>query len=42
MQFYLMKKGLIDESGEDYLYSADYFVLVELPTIIKDSVLAVV
>ena len=33
---------VIDESGEDYLYPADYFVLVELPTIIKDSVLAVV
>jgi hypothetical protein len=22
---------IIDESGEDYLYPADYFVLVELP-----------
>jgi len=22
---------VIDESGEDYLYSADYFVMVELP-----------
>jgi hypothetical protein len=30
---------IIDESGEDYLYSADYFVLIELPTIVKDSVL---
>jgi hypothetical protein len=33
---------VIDESGEDYLYPANYFVLVELPTIIKNSVLAVV
>jgi len=23
---------VIDESGEDYLYPADYFVFVELPT----------
>jgi len=22
---------VIDESGEDYLYQADYFVLIELP-----------
>ena len=33
---------IIDNSGEDYLYPADYFVILELPTIIKDSVLATV
>jgi hypothetical protein len=33
---------IIDESGEDYLYPADYFVLLELPNIVKDSVLTTV
>ena len=28
---------IIDESGEDYLFPADYFVLVELPqTVIRE------
>lgn len=26
---------IIDESGEDYLYSAEYFVLIELPQSIE-------
>ncbi len=28
---------IIDESGEDYLYSADWFVLVELPQAVEES-----
>jgi hypothetical protein len=30
---------VIDESGEDYLYPADYFVSVELPQELKESLL---
>ncbi len=30
---------VIDESGEDYLYPAGYFVAVELPQEIKNSLL---
>jgi len=30
---------IIDESGEDYLYPADYFVLVRLPQIVETSLL---
>lgn len=30
---------VIDESGEDYLYPADYFVWVELPKVVQDAVL---
>ncbi|MGD1699878.1 hypothetical protein [Dapis sp. BLCC M229] len=32
---------IVDESGEDYLYSADYFVIIELPKIVQNSVLAI-
>lgn len=32
---------IIDESGEDYLYPATYFSLIELPIDIKKSLLAV-
>ncbi len=28
---------VIDESGEDYLYPANYFVPIELPPAIKDA-----
>jgi hypothetical protein len=30
---------VIDESGEDYLYPADYFVLMELPQVVEKSLL---
>lgn len=30
---------IIDESGEDYLYPANYFVMVELPTVVEKSLL---
>ncbi len=30
---------VVDESGEDYLYPADYFVAVELPQQLKESLL---
>jgi len=30
---------VVDESGEDYLYPADYFVAVELPQELKESLL---
>ena len=30
---------VIDESGEDYLYPAEYFVFVELPRAVEKSVL---
>ena len=33
---------IVDESGEDYLYPADYFVIIELPKIVQDAVLAIV
>ena len=32
---------VIDESGEDYLYPAGWFVLVELPEIVERSLLQV-
>lgn len=31
---------VIDESGEDYLYPADYFVFVELPKKAQDALLS--
>lgn len=33
---------VVDESGEDYLYPADYFVVIDLPTIVKKSLLKTV
>ena len=30
---------IVDESGEDYLYSADYFVLMDLPQAVEKSLL---
>jgi hypothetical protein len=30
---------VIDESGEDYLYPAEYFVLIELPQAVENSFL---
>ena len=30
---------VIDESGEDYLYPADYFVLIDLPEPVQDAML---
>jgi hypothetical protein len=33
---------VIDESGEDYLYPAEWFVLVELPEVVEQSLLQVV
>jgi hypothetical protein len=30
---------VVDESGEDYLYPADYFVLLELPQTVEKSLL---
>ncbi|HEU4597321.1 MAG TPA: hypothetical protein VFS10_19480 [Pyrinomonadaceae bacterium] len=30
---------VVDESGEDYLYPADYFVMLELPQEVTDSLL---
>jgi hypothetical protein len=30
---------VVDESGEDYLYPANYFVLVELPKAVEKSLL---
>jgi len=30
---------VIDESGEDYLYPADWFVLIELPSSLERSLL---
>ncbi len=32
---------IIDESGEDYLFPRDWFMLVELPETLKRSLLAV-
>ncbi len=32
---------VIDESGEDYLYPAEWFVLVELPEVAEQSLLQV-
>ena len=33
---------VIDESGEDYLYPTDYFVMVELPQQVRESLLSAV
>lgn len=30
---------VVDESGEDYLYPAEYFVFVELPSSVEKSLL---
>lgn len=30
---------VVDESGEDYLYPAEYFVIVELPKAVEKSLL---
>jgi hypothetical protein len=30
---------VIDESGEDYLYPAEYFVLIQLPQAVEKSLL---
>ena len=30
---------IVDESGEDYLYPKDYFVVVDLPEVIERKVL---
>ena len=30
---------VVDESGEDYLYPSEYFVLVELPQEVQESLL---
>lgn len=30
---------VIDESGEDYLYPAEYFVLIDLPQAVEKSLL---
>ena len=30
---------VIDESGEDYLYPADYFIVVDLPQAVEKSLL---
>lgn len=30
---------VVDESGEDYLYSAEYFVLMQLPQSVERSLL---
>jgi hypothetical protein len=32
---------VVDESGEDYLYPADYFVIVELPQEVRESLMHV-
>lgn len=30
---------IVDESGEDYLYPADYFVLTDVPKIVEQALL---
>jgi hypothetical protein len=30
---------IIDESGEDYLYSASYFVMIDVPQVLEASLL---
>lgn len=30
---------IVDESGEDYLYPAGYFILTELPQAVENSIL---
>lgn len=32
---------VVDESGEDYLYPADYFILLDLPPVATEAFLAV-
>lgn len=32
---------IVDESGEDYLYPTDYFVLLELPQAVEKSLLQI-
>lgn len=32
---------IVDESGEDYLYPADWFVLVKLPQVVEESLMRV-
>ncbi|HEX9000075.1 MAG TPA: hypothetical protein VGB07_09260 [Blastocatellia bacterium] len=32
---------IVDESGEDYLYPADYFILLDLPPVASEAFLAV-
>jgi hypothetical protein len=32
---------VVDESGEDYLYSSEWFVPIELPQVIEESLLRV-
>ena len=32
---------VVDESGEDYLYPEDYFVMLDLPVAVRDTLLAV-
>ncbi len=34
--------GVIDESGEDYLYPADRFMVLELPEAVRERLLAVI
>lgn len=31
---------IIDESGEDYLYPANYFIIIDVPQVLKQSLLA--
>lgn len=31
---------IIDESGEDYLYPASYFVMIEVPDVLEASLIA--
>ncbi len=31
---------IIDESGEYYIYPANYFVLIDVPQVLKESLLA--
>jgi hypothetical protein len=30
---------VIDESGEDYLYPADYFVVIDVPKVVEQAIL---
>lgn len=32
---------IIDESGEDYIYPASYFVMIEVPQLLAESLLQV-
>jgi hypothetical protein len=32
---------VIDESGEDYLYPAEWFVIVSLPEVVQESILRI-